>query len=166
MSQAMMGALKLHRVLHEGDGILVAEIGKVCVALWRKDSTMERFRIQKVGLTDFVRQHPGAGFLCVVESTSGVPGEDVRKASSELFASLGTDLRAIAMVIEGTGFRSAIVRSVASGIVLLMGKRATPISYFSNVDAAAQWLQDQVEGCVVGRLVHGVKEMRADLKPS
>src|SRR4051794_25278311 len=103
---------------------------------------MVRFELQRRALTDFVDRSQGkVAFCCVVEPSSGVPSEDVRNASSRLFDSVGPRLGAIAMVIEGAGFRSALVRSVAAGIVMVMGKRTLPISYLANVREGAEWLQ-------------------------
>ena len=153
-------------LLKKGDGIVVAEVGSVCVAVWRKDSTRTRFVLQRAGLDSVIAKYPGkAGFLCVVEPTSGVPNEDVRKASSKLFESHGRNLCAIAMIIEGSGFRSALVRSVASGIVMLMGSRNTPISYFATVEAGAKWMQQHVDINSIPTFKMQVEQIRALLEP-
>ncbi len=152
------------RILQRGDGIVAAEVGPVCVAVWRKDSTIPRFLLQRQALVDVVKRHPQtAGFFCVVEETSGVPGEEVRQASSRMFASLGENLKAVAMVIEGTGFRSALVRSVAAGIVMVMGKRTTPISYVANVEGGADWIEQHVDIGMKPRFIRAVQEARAVL---
>jgi hypothetical protein len=154
------------RIVSKGDGVVLAELGPVCIAFWRKDSTMERFAVQRAALTQLVRRVPGkAGFFCVVEESSGAPEEDVRRASSKMFESLGSDLCAIAMVIEGSGFRSALVRSVASGIVMLMPKRTTPISYFSDIGAGATWLRDHVDIGSPSVFSQRVQELRGSLDP-
>jgi hypothetical protein len=154
------------RLLKKGDGIVVAEVGPICVAVWRKDSTRTRFTLQKAGLDAVIGRSPGGGaFFCVVEPTSGPPNEDVRKASSKLFESHGRDLRAIAMIIEGTGFRSAVVRSVASGIVMLMGSRNTPISYFATIEAGAKWLQQYIDVGPIPSFKMKVEQVRSFLDP-
>jgi hypothetical protein len=154
------------RIVQRGDGILLAEHGTTSIALWRKDSTLDRFNVQRLALTDTVRRFPGkAGFFCVVEETSGAPEEDVRRASSKMFETLGADLRGVAMIIEGSGFRSALVRSVASGIVMLMPKRVTPISYFSDIGAGAAWLQQYVDIGSPTVFTQRVRELRGFLDP-
>jgi hypothetical protein len=154
------------RLLKKGDGIVVAEFGDVCLAVWRRDSTLHRFNVQRAGLDAVVERNPdGVVFFCVVEPTSGPPNEDVRKASSRLFDSHGSKLRAIAMVIEGTGFRSALVRSVASGIVMLMGSRTTPISYFATIEAGAQWAEQFVSIGSIKNFKRNVEQIRANLDP-
>lgn len=166
MTQSAPDTVPGLNVLGNSDGILVAEWENICIAIWRKDSTMTRFNVQKAGLVEVCRNHPGkTGFLCVVEPTSGVPGDDVRKASGVLFQSLAADLRGIAMIIEGTGFRSAIVRSVASGIVLLMGKRETPISYFAHVDEGSSWLRQHAPISSIPKFTAAVRAARGHLSP-
>jgi hypothetical protein len=141
-------------------------VGSVCVAVWRKDSTRTRFALQKAGLDAVVQKCPaGVGFFCVVEPTSGPPNEDVRKASSKLFESHGRNIRAIAMIIEGTGFRSALVRSVASGIVMLMGSRTTPISYFATIEAGTKWMQQHLDMGSIATFKNSVEQIRAFLDP-
>jgi hypothetical protein len=130
------------RGIRRGDGVATGEFGQICIAVWRKDSTLARFELQRRALADFVdRSHGKVGFCCVVEANSGVPNEEVRNASSKLFDCCGDRLGAIAMVIEGAGFRSALVRSVTAGIVMVMGKRTLPISYLATVTEGAAWLQ-------------------------
>ena len=154
------------RITHRGDGIVAAELGSTCIAFWRKDSTMERFDLQRTALLDTVRRFPKkAAFFCVVEESSGAPGEDVRRATSKMFESLEADLRGVAMIIEGTGFRSALVRSVAAGIVMLMPKRVTPISYFAHIGEGAQWLQQHVELGSSTVYAQRVRELRVALDP-
>jgi hypothetical protein len=154
------------RLLKKGDGIVVGEVGPICVAVWRKDSTRTRFVVQRAGLDSVIERSPGgACFFCVVEPTSGPPDEDVRKASSKLFESHGRNLRAIAMVIEGTGFRSALVRSVAAGIVMLMGSRNTPISYFATIEAGAKWMQQFMDVGPIPTFKMNVEQIRTFLDP-
>jgi hypothetical protein len=134
-------------ILHVGDGLAVSRIGLVCVAVWRKDSTVERVKKQGEGLARVVGQAPGrAGFLCVVEENSAPPNEEARRASARMLEEQGDRLRAAAVVIEGSGFRASIVRSVASGIVWLARRQSkTPVSYVATVDAGAKWLADYVD---------------------
>jgi hypothetical protein len=133
-------------LLHVGDGLVVARIGLVCVAIWRKDSTVERVAKQGEGLARVVGQSPGnAGFLCVVEESSAPPNEEARRLSAKMLEQHGDRLRAVAVVIEGSGFRASIVRSVASGIVWLARRQSkTPVSYVATVGAGAKWLSDYV----------------------
>ena len=105
-------------ILRLGDGLVLARVGTVCIAIWRSDSNLARVALQREALARVVQQAPGtAGFLCVVEKGSAPPNEEARKASAQMLEEHGERLRAVAVVIEGSGFRASIVRSVASSIV-------------------------------------------------
>jgi hypothetical protein len=69
------------------------------------------------------------------------------------------------MIIEGTGFRSAVVRSVASGIVMLMGSRNTPISYFATIEAGAKWMQQHIDIGPIPSFKANVEQIRLFLEP-
>jgi hypothetical protein len=154
------------RVVNHVDGLALGEIGNICVAIWRKDATRARFELQKAGLAEVAARHPGnIGFFCVVEQTSGVPNDEIRKASSLMFQSYGKDLRSVVMVIEGTGFRSAVVRSVAAGIVMLVGSRTTPISYVATVDEGAPRLKEHVDIRETSRFIREVEALRLGMNP-
>jgi hypothetical protein len=158
---------KLVRIVEKTDGLVMAECETVCIAVWRKDSVLARFNVQRSALVDLAGRFPGkTGFLCVVEPTSGPPGDDVRKATSRMFDELGTQLKAIAMIIEGTGFRSALVRSVASGIVMLSRKRDVPISYLATVNEGVRWMAQHMTIRHEEDVAHAVEEARAQLDPA
>jgi hypothetical protein len=153
-------------MLHREDGLVAAEIGSICVAMWRENSTLPRVERQRAALNEVVGKYPGeAGFLCVVESSSAAPDDEARKASSRMIEEHGSRLRAVAVVIEGSGFRASIVRSVASGIVLLArSKSKTPVSYFANVAEGVNWLSNVVTLGNQDDFVRSVEELRGYLK--
>lgn len=151
--------------MHCGDGLAVAEAGPVCVVVWRSAVIVPRFEKQKAGLATVVANHPGkAAFLFVVEPTAAPPDEALRKASTQMVASHGDRLRCVAGVIEGTGFKAAVTRSVLSGMTLLLGKREVPVSYFARVGEASRWVSEHV--VVDAReLATAVEAVRARLDP-
>jgi hypothetical protein len=126
--------------LHCGDGLVVAEMGAVCVVIWRGEVTQVSFAWQKAGLAHVVRSHPaGAAFLCVIEPTAKPPDDELRKASTRMVDDHGDQLKCVAVVVEGEGFRAAIARSVISGMALLH-QRKSPGRAFSNVRKALEWI--------------------------
>jgi len=151
------------RILYCGDGLAIAELGAVCVAIWRAKSTLPRFEIQKAVLAECVSRRPGeAAFMCVVESTSEPPDEEVRKASSKMFADHGTQLKCTACVIEGAGFRGAITRSVLAGIVFLV-RNPSPLKMFESVESAARWIQSEMPETAGAALASQVENVRRKL---
>lgn len=149
----------------EQGALIVARIGYACVAIWRHDSNMMRVGRQREGLLKVVQRNPGkAVFMCVVEPSSAPPDESARKASSRMVEEHGDALRGVAVVIEGAGFRASIVRSVASGIVLLArSKSKTPVSYFSGVVEGAEWLRKYVDLGSPGGFTAALESLREGL---
>lgn len=49
-------------------------------------------------------------------------------------------LRGIVCVIEGSGFKAALTRSVLSAIVLLVGARKSPLLFAASVTEGTEWL--------------------------
>lgn len=137
----------------------------MCVVIWRDAVVLSRFEKQKQGLAAVVAQNPGkAAFLFVVEPTAAPPDERLRKASMQMIADHQGGLRCVAGVIEGTGFKASVTRSVLAGITLLLGKRDVPITYFSRVSEATRWVAEHV---VVDptQLATAVESVRSRLSP-
>ena len=131
-------------VTHDRGGLLVGRIGPVCLAMWRTKPIMDLFQVQRHDLAAAVARDPGnVAFLCVVEPTAEPPEQAVRDASAAMIASFGKNLAACACVIEGTGFRAAITRTVLAGMQFV-ARSATPTRFFERVPVAAGWLSDIV----------------------
>jgi hypothetical protein len=123
-------------------GLVVAEIGPVCVVVWRAMVTRQRFEAQRVGLELVVRANPeGAGFLCLVEPTSPVPSLELQRASGNMIAIHRARLKYVACVIEGDSMRAAIVRGVLSGMRLLVTGRIA-VGFWGTVGEAARGLSE------------------------
>jgi hypothetical protein len=150
-------------IVQVGDGISLANVGPVCVAVWRKKPTIERFELQKACLDSAVKRQPGkVVFLCLVEAGTEPPDDEIRKASSAMITGHGASLKAVSCVIEGSGFKAAISRTVLSGIQLLI-RTPSPIKYFESVSSGAVWLGQFVPIGSVGTFVERVEEVRAAL---
>jgi hypothetical protein len=145
---------------HSGRGLHMASYGAVCVALWQVKPTHSLFEIQRQQLGQVVKQHPGtAAFMCIIEPSSEPPDQELRSASTDMVAAHGTNLAAVACVIEGSGFRAAITRTVLTGIVLVQ-RNQVPFRFLEDVKAGALWL-----GSRIGReRVAGLHEAMADLR--
>jgi hypothetical protein len=130
----------------------MAEMRGVCIALWRRKPNRELFEAEKKCLDEVVAKNKGrAAFLCIVEPTSEPPDDDIRKASSLMVSSHEKDLKCVALVIEGTGFRSAITRTVLSGIVMLI-RTPAPIKFFDIPKSACIWVGTQLPAARDGLL--------------
>jgi hypothetical protein len=130
----------------------MAEMRGVCIAIWRRKPNRELFEAEKKCLDEVVAKNKGrAAFLCIVEPTSEPPDDDIRKASSLMVSSHEKDLKCVALVIEGTGFRSAITRTVLSGIVMLI-RTPAPIKFFDIPKSACIWVGTQLPAARDGLL--------------
>ena len=88
------------------------------------------------------RRAPGEiAVVIVVEPSSPVPGDDVRAAFGDLIRA-DHAIRATVIVAEGSGFRSSLVRSVVTSL-LLLARQTAPMKVTSTVPEAAKWAAAQ-----------------------
>lgn len=151
-------------VRHLGPGLVVGELGPVCVAIWRDEVDAERFEKQADAVADLTRRFAGkSAFICIVEPTCAPPDEVLRKRSIKLINDHDHALACVAGVIEGTGFRAAITRSVFAGIARFFRNRA-PHGFFGDVPKTAAWVAQHVE--VDAELLTGaIEAWRSRLPP-
>jgi hypothetical protein len=157
---AAVGGFDL-QVLHCAGQLLMAMVGPICVSLWQTKPTAELFAIQRAQLAAAVARNPGkVAFLCVVESSADPPDDAERNASAAMINEHGANLLGVAGVIESTGFRGAITRTVLSGIVLVIRSRVS-IKMFESVRAASPWLARCVQLASLPELHEQVERGRA-----
>jgi hypothetical protein len=152
------------RVWHAADGLALADIDNVFVAIWRASATRARFDWQRHCMGESVHRHPsGTAFLCVIEPTSRPPDDELRRASADMIAEHESSLRCVGVVIEGEGFRAAVTRGVLSGMVLLLPNRKVPVSYASTVGEATNWIGQYFPVQSTASFVTAVARVRAQL---
>lgn len=129
------------RVTERGGGLLLGTFSNVFFAVWSTKPTPPLFARQREGLEAAVRANPGNTlFLCVVSPNAPPPEQAERDASSRMISELGQNLLGTACVVEGSGFRAAITRTVLSGIVFFI-RTPSPVTLFDSVNTASTWLQ-------------------------
>jgi hypothetical protein len=134
----------MHEAAFPDDGVIVREVGRLCVTVWRKKVTPARFARQAAGVASIVRRHPGrAGFLCIIEEHVEPPDDEMRRASMAMLREHESKLMALASVIEGSGFRASVARSVLVGMQLLYPQFSVPVAFVASVPAAVKWLQSR-----------------------
>lgn len=127
-------------ITHRSDELVTAAFGNVCVVTWNSKPTRALFEHQRAALATCVLRHPGrALFLCIVSAKADPPEQDVRDASVKMLLSHERKLAGCACVIEGTGFRAAITRTVLTGMTLVT-RVPVPIAFFDQTAAACNWL--------------------------
>lgn len=156
------------RSLGSGVGVSTAEIGAVCAVVWRGAVTKETFEIQRRALAEVVDLHArdGAGFLCIIEPSATPPDDALRRASADMITGHGAKLRCVATVIEGSGLKASIARSVLGGIALLARKRETEVSYFKDLRSGISWMTEHMAISSTEQVLRCVEEMRQALTDS
>jgi hypothetical protein len=140
-SRFRAASIATQRVHYVDDGLVMAEVDRVCVAVWRTEPTEFLFDRQESALCDVISRHNvPVGFLCVVEAKVPPPSEKVRKASVEMLTSRKQHLACVAGVIADTGFAAAITRSVLSGMSFLLSSRDFHVTFTDTVPHAAKWM--------------------------
>lgn len=110
-------------------------------------------------ILDWCKRRPAASplwMITVVSTKTEMPDGRARDIASEFpryFSSF-------AMVVEGTGFRVALVRSLLTGMALASPKRVTPL-LASTVDEGAALLERESRGAVDA---HALVTMIADVR--
>jgi len=154
------------RILSFHDGVAVAQVGPLCVVIWREAVTPQRFERQRAGLEKVLEdREDGAGFLCVIEPTSAPPDDALRRASTQMVETHADRLKCVAVVIEGEGFRAAITRSVISGMALLLPRRIQATA-FSTVRDALVWIARYLPVTPIDRTASLVEWARGHLNSS
>jgi hypothetical protein len=151
-------------VISCADGLGIAEVGTVCVVVWRAVVTADRFQRQRDALYDLVDCHPeGVGLLCVIEPNTPPLEDRMRRASIDMVEGLGTRLRCITCVIEGSGFRAAATRSILSGMALLLSKVKSDVKFTATVVEAARVVAQHCDAVSTAQLIDACEQVRTRL---
>jgi hypothetical protein len=131
--------LQPSQIRHAHDAGALAWLDKLLVAVWRS-STYEGSDIfydeMKQG---FERYKTGVGHLAVIEPKAPMPSSEARQRITQVFDEHPDACDVVAVVFEGTGFFASAVGSVASGIMLLSGRK-TPFRVCNSIPEAALFL--------------------------
>lgn len=114
------------------------------VVFWKRDTTLEGALAVTEAMLRFGRsQADRIGVITVVEETATLPPGNVRDALAEFLKAGSGVIRASCLVHEGTGFRTAAIRTLVTGLTLL-AKQPFPHKVFATVEDAASWIVPQM----------------------
>lgn len=103
-------------------------------------------------------------FIALLEPNSPPPPDPVRKLLARWSRDIVPKMATAAMVAEGSGFRTAIVRAVGVTLTTLVPHKV-PFKFFANVEAAIEELAPHLPpgsgGATALRRV--IEELRADM---
>jgi hypothetical protein len=129
------------RLYHVGQGLASGSLDNVFIEVWRAPMNADLAAIERHAmLRTTLRNRKNTAVLCVIEPTSTPPDDDMKKATTDLLRECENDLTCLAVVIEGDGFRAAMIRAVLGTIQMLFGRREFAIKYFADTKSASVWL--------------------------
>jgi hypothetical protein len=136
--------VKAFDVVTEREAVLVAHTADLCIAVPRgvADESMVQDLHRGMKLMA-ARRDRGFALLFIVTANSTAPSGPAKAAAGAMFDDLRGSIKACAAIIAGTGFATAVKRSVftwATGGML--GK--VPLKTFPDVGSATGWLGEQV----------------------
>jgi hypothetical protein len=130
------------QVLGIDDDHIIGNAWNVSMLVWGKRTTLHAIAASERAILAHAARFPeGIGLLTVVEEISEIPNDEERKALSVLLGSLSGKLKRSAVAHEGTGFRAAAVRGVATGLTLL-ARIPFPHRTFEGMEPAVTWLME------------------------
>ncbi|MGE5786671.1 MAG: hypothetical protein ACM3ZE_18900, partial [Myxococcales bacterium] len=97
----------------------LASLDEIAAIVWRHETTLEGIKNSNQFVAEVARHHPkGIALLAVISEVVPMPSSEARKALSNLMSTHRL-VRCSAVIMEGTGFRAAAVRSVVTGLALM-----------------------------------------------
>lgn len=105
---------------------MVASCGPVFVVEWRVNTTMEGCRTLRTECERYGKaQRAGIGLLTIIHARAPAPEALERQAIADFLRAGSSYIKVSAVVVEGQGFRAAMVRGVVTGLTML-AKQAYP----------------------------------------
>jgi hypothetical protein len=143
---------------------LLASCGPIFMVEWRVNTTVEGCAALRKECEKFGRTRPqGIGLLTVIQANAPAPGTTEREAIAGFLRAGGEYIRCSAVVVEGLGFRAAMVRGVVTGLTML-AKQAYPhrvVSLEAGIEMYADVLGGQHRiAAAWGHLQHDIEHLR------
>jgi hypothetical protein len=122
-------------IVKEEQNYVLASWQQIFAVVWRHDTTREGAQALHRECREFATRHArGIGLLTIVSERAPMPPTSARQAVADFLAQGSAYIKCSVVVMEGTGFRAAAVRSVVTGLTLL-AKQAYPHRVCSLPDA-------------------------------
>ena len=164
MSQGVPVKELMRKALAEaerGDGFSSAALGSLVITVFDRASNAQNAEAMSRILTQAARANPTLAVLTVVGPDCTVPDATVRNRLTSQVQSIQKQMLAAVTVIEGSGFRTAAVRGVVTGMTMLLKASSSyPAKTFATVPEAADFLAGIVS---IGAedITNAVKQLRA-----
>jgi hypothetical protein len=123
-----------------GDGFAATAFGPLVITVFDRASNAQNAEAMARIMTQAARANPGVAILTVVGPNCKVPDSSVRNRLTSQVKTIQKQLLAAVTVIEGSGFRTAAVRGVVTGMTLVLKASSYPAKTFATVPEAADFL--------------------------
>jgi hypothetical protein len=122
-------------IVEKEDDYVLASWQQIFAVVWRRETTLQGARALLRECNQFATRHPqGIGLLTIVSEKAPMPASPVRKEVADFLTQGSAYIKCSVVLMEGTGFRAAAVRSVVTGLTLL-AKQTYPHRVCSLPDA-------------------------------
>lgn len=116
-----------------------ASCGKSVIVIWRTAPTVRALGDLRDIILELLKEFPrGVGIVGISEPGMPMLSSAERKVAADLLTTYGSQLRAIATVIEGHGFWAGATQSVMTAISLI-ARQPCPMRIFNTIDEALVW---------------------------
>lgn len=138
MQTEILGQVRASWNIVERDhNYILASWQQIFAVVWRSDTTLDGARALQRECSKFATWHPrGIGLLTIVSEKAPMPASPVRQAVASFLTQGSSYIKCSAVLMEGTGFRAAAVRSVVTGLTML-AKQTYPHRVCSVPDAVS-----------------------------
>ena len=140
-------------------GFSLGSLGPLAISVWESDPRVEDALQAVQLLRNLAQTHPRIQVLAVLGADCRLPREQVREILGEGPKSLGSQVAAVAHVIEGEGFRGAALRGVLTGMGMVIRARY-PQEAFRDIPSAAVFLAREGD-LRAPSIVRGVAALRS-----
>lgn len=128
------------RLIVQNDSLCLATWDCVVIQVWSGPTTASLVGLTSRACKEMLRTKSGeASTLTVIASNAPVPDGDARAALAAFSRDVASQLAKAAVVAEGGGFRSSLVRGVGVAFTTLNPHRL-PFKFFCSVEEAAAYL--------------------------
>ena len=154
--------MRFRRIWERNDEHIHVSVGSVFYAYTMGDTRPSNIDRTMANLDAFVAESEGlVGFLFHVVAGAVPPSNHDRARTTEMFNKHAARLSGVAVVIEATGFPSALLRSAVT-MVFDMTRREFETRTFEDVVAASAWLAPK-QAMTASEIVTTGAEARAAL---
>src|SRR5512145_504633 len=135
--------------------------GIVAISVARGAPSLKNADAQTKAVERVVEKSPkNCAWFCFIEPTSPKPSPSFQRRADEMLLKAGSNLCAVAYVIEGTALRDAFVRAFMAGVTVSKGT-PQPCKHFKDLDSAEKWVRGLIKLPSSLLIAQAVEQVRA-----